>query len=58
MEQPQQKTMLSRIRPQIFLALLVLGSVSLYSIFGDHIEVASACVGGIVALGMKVMEDD
>ena len=50
--------MVGRIRPQIFLALLVLGSVSLYSIMQTHIEVASACVGGIVALGMKVMEDD
>tara|TARA_Y100000310_G_scaffold223915_1_gene225780 strand:- start:473 stop:625 length:153 start_codon:yes stop_codon:yes gene_type:complete len=50
--------MIGRIRPQIFLALVVLGSVSLYSIMLDHIEVASACVGGIVALGMKVMEGD
>ena len=49
---------MGRIRPQIFLALVILGMVSMYSIYGDRVEIATGTVGGMVALSMKVLEGD
>lgn len=50
--------MLNRIRPQIFLALFMLGLITGYAIFADMVEVATGTIGGMVALGMKVLEND
>ena len=58
MEQPQQKTIMGRIRPQIFLALLILGGAAGAGIM-FHNEVATGTsVGGIIALSMKILESD
>ena len=46
------------IRPQIFLALLMLGAITGYAIYADLVEVATGTIGGLVALGMKVLEND
>lgn len=46
------------IRPQIFLALLLLGCVTGYAIFADMVEVATGTIAGMTALGMKVLEND
>ena len=50
--------MLNKIRPQIFLALLMLGLITGYAINVDMLEVATGTIGGMVALGMKVLEND
>ena len=50
--------MLQKIRPQIFLALALLGTITGYAIFAEMVEIATGTVGGMVALGMKVLEDD
>jgi hypothetical protein len=47
---------LGTIRPQIFLAILVLGGLSAFGIMAGYNEIATGCVGGIIALGMKLME--
>ena len=47
---------MNRIRPQIFLAILTLGALSAMGIMVDMNEIAAGCVGGIVALGMRVLE--
>ena len=47
---------INRIRPQVLLALTVLGSVTLYALFLGHIEVATGSGGGIIAISMKLME--
>jgi hypothetical protein len=50
--------MIGKIRPQIFLALLMLGCITGYAIQTDMVEVATGTIGGLVALGMKVLEND
>ena len=49
---------LGRIRPQIFLALLLLGLITGYAIFASMVEVATGTIAGMTALGMKVLEGD
>ena len=47
---------INRIRPQVLLALTVLGSVTLYALFLGHIEVATGSGGGVIAISMKLLE--
>ena len=50
-----------KIRPQIILAILVLGIVSCLSIFQDgdqYIAIVTGCTGGIIALGMKLLDGE
>ena len=50
--------MMSKIRPQIFLALLMLGCITGYAVYAEMVEIATGTIGGLVALGMKVLEND
>lgn len=43
-------------KPQIFLALLVLGSVAMASLFLDGGDVAKVAIGGAIAIGMRLVE--
>jgi hypothetical protein len=47
---------MGKLRPQIFLSIVVLGILSCVGIWAGFNEIASGCVGGIIALGMKVLE--
>ena len=47
---------INRIRPQVLLAIGVLGSVTLYALFLGHIEVATGAGGGVIAISMKLLE--
>ena len=49
---------MSKIRPQIMAAILLLGTITIYAIYSDMVEIATGTVGGMVALAMKVMEGD
>ena len=49
---------IAKIRPQIFLAIIILGAISLYALRVGHVEVATATIGWLIALGMKVLEND
>ena len=49
---------MGKLRPQIFLAIIVLGILSCIGIVNENNEIASGCVGGIIALGMKVLESE
>ena len=46
------------LRPQIFLAIIVLGVLSGGGGWQDMAEIATGCTGGIIALGMKLMESE
>ena len=48
--------MIGKVRPQIFLAIIVLGGRSAIGVWQGYNEIATGCVGGIIALGMKVLE--
>ena len=46
------------IRPQIFLAILVLGVLAYFGATNGFPEIATGTIGGIIALGMKVLENE
>ena len=50
--------MIGKLRPQIFLAIIVLGILSGIGLFYGMNEIATGCTGGIIALGMKLMENE
>ena len=50
--------MIGKIRPQIFMALFMLALITVYAIFAGMFEIATGTIGGMVALGMKVLEND
>jgi hypothetical protein len=47
-----------KFRPQIFLAILSLSLLAGYAVFHGIPEVATATIGGVIALGMKVLEGE
>lgn len=50
-----------KIRPQIILAIAVLGTVSVVALIRDgeqYIAVVTGCTGGIIALGMKLLDGE
>ena len=49
---------LGKIRPQIFMTILVLGSIALYGLMQGMVEVGTATIGGIIAISMKILEGD
>tara|TARA_R100001594_G_scaffold230_2_gene995 strand:- start:181 stop:339 length:159 start_codon:yes stop_codon:yes gene_type:complete len=49
---------LGKLRPQIFLSIVVLGVLSVVGLMEGHNEIASGAIGGIIALGMKVLESE
>ena len=49
---------MGKFRPQIFLAIIVLGILSCLGIVYEYNEIATGCVGGIIGLGFKVLESE
>ena len=47
---------MTRIRPQVMLAIATLGILSGMGIWFGMAEISAGCVGGVVALGMRVLE--
>ena len=50
--------MFGKLRPQIFLAILVLGCLDGGGAMQGLPEIATGTIGGIIALGMKVLENE
>ena len=50
--------MFGKLRPQIFQSIIVLGVLSALGVWAGFNEIATGCVGGIIALGMKVLENE
>jgi hypothetical protein len=50
--------MMGKLRPQIFLAIVVLGILAAIGAMKGVPELATATIGGIIALGMKVLENE
>mgnify|MGYP003153838851 CR=1 FL=1 len=48
--------MIGKVRPQILVSILVLGGLAWVGILHGLPEVATGTIGGIIALGMKLME--
>tara|TARA_R100001244_G_scaffold93681_1_gene70477 strand:- start:42 stop:212 length:171 start_codon:yes stop_codon:yes gene_type:complete len=49
---------LGKIRPQIFLALTILGIIAYVGIMNDLSEVSIGCLAGIIALAKDVLQSD
>ena len=49
---------IGKVRPQIFLALLILGVVAIYGMNVGLNEVAVGCMAGIIALAKDVLAVD
>tara|TARA_R110000824_G_scaffold105735_1_gene250158 strand:- start:1206 stop:1376 length:171 start_codon:yes stop_codon:yes gene_type:complete len=53
---------LGKVRPQVLLAITALSLVSIIGLLkdtdGEMIAVATGCTGGIIALGMKLLEGE
>ena len=49
---------MAKLRPQVLLGLAILGIITIMAIMKDLEPVATATIGGIIALSMKVMEGD
>ena len=49
---------LGKIRPQIFLALCILGIVAILGIREGLNEIAVGCIAGIIALAKDVLQSD
>jgi len=50
--------MITKLRPQIFLSILVLGVLAGLGLYYGVPELSTGTVGGIIALGMKLMEHE
>ena len=50
--------MMGKLRPQIFLAIIVLAVLSVVGLYKGHNEIASGAIGGFIAVGMKVLESE
>jgi hypothetical protein len=49
---------IGKVRPQIFLALSILGIIAYISIQASNVEVAVGCIAGIIALAKDVLQSD
>ena len=50
--------MMGKLTPQIFLAILVLGTLAYFGVANGFPEISTGTIGGIIALGMKVLENE
>jgi hypothetical protein len=49
---------LGKVRPQIFLALCILGAIAYIGIRHELNEVAVGCIAGVIALAKDVLQSD
>jgi hypothetical protein len=49
---------LGKLRPQIFLSLLLLGVIAILSIRSGQTEIGVGCIAGIIALSKDVLQSD
>ena len=49
---------IGKIRPQIFLALCILGTIAILGVQNDLNEIAVGCIAGIIALAKDVLQSD
>jgi hypothetical protein len=49
---------IGKIRPQIFLALCILGLIAILGIMEDMTEISVGCMAGIIALAKDVLQVD
>lgn len=53
-----KQSFMDKIRPQAFVAVLVLGGIAAYAMYVSQSEIAAASAGGIVALVKDIINTD
>ena len=56
-DSPMEK-FIGKLRPQIFLSIILLGVVAFIGMFKGMTEVTVGCVAGIIALAKDVLQSD
>tara|TARA_R110002020_G_scaffold5195_3_gene22011 strand:+ start:123 stop:359 length:237 start_codon:yes stop_codon:yes gene_type:complete len=56
-DSPMEK-FIGKLRPQIFLSIVLLGVVAFVGMFQDMTEVTVGCIAGIIALAKDVLQSD
>tara|TARA_R110002020_G_scaffold225118_1_gene435203 strand:+ start:198 stop:374 length:177 start_codon:yes stop_codon:yes gene_type:complete len=46
------------IRPQVLMAILILGAIAILGVFKDMNEISGVCAAGIIALSKDVITSD
>ena len=52
------KDYIGKVRPQIFLALCILGLIAVLGIRADMVEISVGSMAGIIALAKDVLQSD
>ena len=52
------KDFIGKVRPQIFLALCLLGLIAILGIRADMVEISVGSMAGIIALAKDVLQSD
>lgn len=50
--------LIKKLRPQIFIAIIILGAVAGFGMYKEESEIAAASAGGIVALVKDIINID
>ena len=50
--------MRNKLRPQIFLGMVILGGIAFYSISNGMTDIATGCITLLGALSMKILESE
>jgi hypothetical protein len=50
--------MFAKVRPQIFITIVLLGTIAAYALRVGSTEVATGAMGGMIALGMSILEKE
>ena len=57
-EDKRMERFFGKIRPQIFLSIVLLGIIAVIGMMSDLSEVTVGCVAGIIALSKDVLQSD
>ena len=49
---------MKKLRPQILVAIVALSAIAILGLLYGMVEIATGCTGGIIALGMKLLEGE
>ena len=47
-----------KMRLQILTSIILLSAIAGFALFLGYVEVATGCTGGVIALGMKLLESE
>ena len=49
---------MGKVRPQIMVSIVILGTIAYYGIDKEMVEITVGCIAGIIALAKDVLQSD